>query len=85
MVLIVLMLTHSYGWAILLALALAARVGLTILRRREPALARPWLLPAEFATVAIILLAIDLAMFVGWARAWWAPAAEQPTPGAPAS
>lgn len=82
-VLLVLTLTHSYAWAAVLALAVATRVALTLLRRREPALARPWLLPAEFVTAAVILLTIDLAMFVGWARTWWAPTTEPPTPRVP--
>ena len=70
---VILAVVHSAWWAAVLVLALLVRTGLSIFRRREPALARPWILPGELVTVAGILLTIDLAMFFGWARACLAP------------
>jgi glycosyltransferase involved in cell wall biosynthesis len=79
---VVLALAHNAWWLTVPAAAVAARAAKSILRRRE---GRPlsWLLnPARFLGVALIILTIDLATFVGWAQALWqrAPARDmQPT------
>jgi glycosyltransferase involved in cell wall biosynthesis len=66
---LVLAVVHSAWWLAVVALWLAARVGRTIWRRREGR-GLAWALhPVRFAGVALILLTIDAATFVGWAQA----------------
>ncbi|HEV8131164.1 MAG TPA: glycosyltransferase [Acidobacteriota bacterium] len=68
---VLLALVHSGWWLVGLGLGFAARVVKRIWQRREnhPLL---WLLnPIQFGGVALILLTIDLATFVGWAQALW--------------
>jgi glycosyltransferase involved in cell wall biosynthesis len=57
------------GWAVVPLLGAAARVARSIWARREGR-GLPFLLnPAQFLLVGVILATIDLATFVGWARA----------------
>jgi glycosyltransferase involved in cell wall biosynthesis len=60
---------HSAWWLVLPALGLAARAAKSIWRHREGR-GLVWALnPLQFACVVLVLLTIDLATFVGWARA----------------
>jgi len=78
LVLLLLGLFHSPWWLALLLLGALARVGKSIWKRREGR-GLLWLLnPVQFSGVAMILLAIDLATFVGWAEAIWSRSANQP-------
>ena len=72
---------HSAWWLAVPAAGLAARAALSVWRRREGR-GLPWALnPARLAGVGLVLLAVDLATFVGWAQALLGaparPAAEQ--------
>jgi cellulose synthase/poly-beta-1,6-N-acetylglucosamine synthase-like glycosyltransferase len=61
----------SPWWFCVIPLGLAARVAKSIWRRREGHRLR-WLFnPIQFLGVAVIILTIDLATFVGWAQALW--------------
>ena len=71
LVLIVLAIFHSSWWLLLIAAGLATRVGQSIWRRREGRGVLWALNPAQFLGVAVILLTIDLATFIGWAQAVW--------------
>jgi glycosyltransferase involved in cell wall biosynthesis len=71
LIFVVLAFVHSPWWLCVIALAFAARVAKSIWRRREGHGVR-WLLnPIQFLGVAIIILTVDLATFVGWAQALW--------------
>ena len=72
LVLVVLALVHSPWWLVVIALGLAARVAKSIWRRRRERSGLGWLFnPIQFLGVAVIILTIDLATFVGWAQALW--------------
>lgn len=63
--------TASPWWLAVPAIAFAAKVGRRIWRHRG---GRGWLWcinPLQFALVAVVVLAVDFATFVGWARAGW--------------
>lgn len=67
----VLALAHSRWWLCVIAFGLAARVAKSIGRRREGH-SLSWLFnPIQFFGVAVIILTVDLATFVGWAQALW--------------
>ena len=67
--LVALAVAHSPWWLAPLALGFAARVGRSLWRQREGR-GLAWALnPVQFACVGLVLLTIDLATFVGWARA----------------
>jgi glycosyltransferase involved in cell wall biosynthesis len=69
---VVLALVHSPWWLGLIALGLAARVAKSIWRRRREGSGLGWLFnPLQFLGVAVIILTVDLATFVGWAQALW--------------
>jgi glycosyltransferase involved in cell wall biosynthesis len=71
LMLLLLGLLHNPSWLALLLLGALTRVAKSIWVRREGRRLL-WLLnPVQFAGVAVILLAIDLATFVGWAQAVW--------------
>jgi glycosyltransferase involved in cell wall biosynthesis len=60
---------HSAWWLVVPALGLAARAAKSVWRQREGR-GLGWALnPAQFACVLLLILTIDLATFVGWARA----------------
>lgn len=61
-------LLHHPSWLLLLAVGFGLRVARTLRRRRGEARVPLWS-PAVWSTVALILLTLDLATFVGWARA----------------
>ena len=64
-------LLHSAWWLVVPLLAGSARVAKSLWRRREGR-GVAWLLnPIRFLGVAVVLLAVDLATFVGWAQARW--------------
>lgn len=66
---ILLALVHSWWWALVPVLGYAARVAKGIWSRREGR-GLWWAFdPVQFAGVAVILLTIDLATFVGWGEA----------------
>jgi len=68
----VLALAHSRWWLVFPVAGLLARAAKSIYVRREGR--RPgWLVnPVQFACVVLIMLAVDLATFTGWAQAvWW--------------
>jgi cellulose synthase/poly-beta-1,6-N-acetylglucosamine synthase-like glycosyltransferase len=68
---IALALVQSPWWLCLTVLGLAARVAKSIWRRREGQ-GISWLVnPIQFLGVAVVILTIDLATFVGWAQALW--------------
>jgi glycosyltransferase involved in cell wall biosynthesis len=60
---------HTPWWLVAIPLWLAARVFRNVWRRREGRGLLWAVSPARFAGVASILLTIDLATFVGWAKA----------------
>lgn len=62
-------LAHSWWWALVPVLGYAARVAKGIWVRREERGLWWALNPVQFAGVAVILLTIDLATFVGWGEA----------------
>lgn len=62
-------LVHSAWWLFGLALWLGARVWKSVWRRREGRGLWWALNPAQLAGVAVILLTIDAATFIGWAQA----------------
>jgi glycosyltransferase involved in cell wall biosynthesis len=69
LMLLLLALLHNPWWLALLLLGALARVARSIWVRREGR-GLLWLLnPVQFIGVAVILLVIDLASFVGWAQA----------------
>ena len=69
---VVLALVHSPWWLGLIALGFGARVAKSIWRRRREGSGLGWLFnPIQFLGVALIILTIDLATFVGWAQALW--------------
>ena len=71
LIVFVLALVHSPWWLGVIALGLAARVAKRIWGRREGH-GLGWLFnPVQFLGVAIIILTVDLATFVGWAQALW--------------
>ncbi len=83
---IVLAIAHSLWWLSVPLLVTAARVGLSIWRRREGR-GLLWMInPAQFLGVAAIILTIDAATFIGWGQALYqkpeqsrrAPPAGQP-------
>ena len=60
---------HSAWWLVLPALGLAARAAKSVWRHREGR-GLGWAFnPLQLACVVLVLLTIDLATFVGWARA----------------
>lgn len=60
---------HSAWWLVVPAAGLWARAALSVWRRREGR-GLAWALnPARLAGVCLVLLAVDLATFVGWAQA----------------
>jgi glycosyltransferase involved in cell wall biosynthesis len=66
---IVLSIAHSLWWLCVPLLMTLARAGLSIWRRREGR-GLLWMInPLQFLGVAVILLVIDAATFVGWAQA----------------
>jgi glycosyltransferase involved in cell wall biosynthesis len=68
---VVLATAHSLWWLVVPLLIQLARVAKNIWTRREGR-GLLWLLnPAQFAGVAVILLTIDAATFIGWAQAVW--------------
>jgi glycosyltransferase involved in cell wall biosynthesis len=69
--LVLLSLFHSPWWLVALGLGFAARVAKRIWRRRESQQLPSLFNPVQFGGVAIIMLTIDLATFVGWAQALW--------------
>jgi hypothetical protein len=60
---------HTPWWLLGLPLWLAARVSRNVWRRRDGRGLMWAVNPGRFAGVALILLTIDLATFVGWAQA----------------
>ena len=62
---------HSPWWLLAVAAWFGARVGRSIWRKRERRGIFWALNPVRLAGVGIILLAIDLATFTGWAQALW--------------
>ena len=66
---LLLALAHNIWWLAVPASIALARVAKNILSRREGESLFRMLDPAQFAGVAVILGAIDLATFVGWAQA----------------
>jgi glycosyltransferase involved in cell wall biosynthesis len=68
---IVLAIAHSLWWLLVPLLVMLARVAWSIWRRREGRGVLWMLNPAQFLTVAIIILTIDAATFIGWAQALW--------------
>ena len=82
LILIALAIFHSPWWLLLIAAGFSARVGRSIWRRKEGRGVLWALNPAQFLGVAVILLTIDLATFIGWAQAAWggdAPCKGEPT------
>ena len=69
LLLVVLAAVQGWGWLTLLFLAAWARVAKAIVLHREGR--NPWwaLNPVRFLMVAVILITIDLATFVGWGQA----------------
>lgn len=68
---VLLALAHSLWWLVVPLLIQLARVAKSIWNRREGR-GLLWLLnPAQLAGVAVILLSIDAATFIGWAQAAW--------------
>ncbi|MGB7925641.1 MAG: glycosyltransferase [Pyrinomonadaceae bacterium] len=68
---VVLAAAHSLWWLVVPLLVTLLRVAKSIWNRREGR-GLLWLMnPAQFALVAIILLTIDAATFIGWAQAVW--------------
>lgn len=63
---------HSAWWLLFPIAGTLARAAKSIYARREGR-GLSWLLnPAQFAGVVFVMLAVDLATFVGWAQAaWW--------------
>jgi glycosyltransferase involved in cell wall biosynthesis len=78
---LLLALAHSPWWLVVPLLITLARVAKSIWQRREGR-GLLWLLnPAQFLGVAVILLTIDAATFIGWAQALWQkPEQAQPAP-----
>jgi glycosyltransferase involved in cell wall biosynthesis len=69
LVFIVLALVHSPWWLVAPAMGLAARASKRILSHREER-GLSWVMnPFQFFYVTVIILAVDLATFVGWAQA----------------
>ncbi|HYP26516.1 MAG TPA: glycosyltransferase [Blastocatellia bacterium] len=66
---LLLALAHNIWWLTVPASIALARVAKNILRRREGENLFRLLNPAQFAGVAVVLGAIDLATFFGWAQA----------------
>ncbi|MBV9925962.1 MAG: glycosyltransferase [Acidobacteria bacterium] len=60
---------HSVWWLAVPLLGLAARAGKSVWRHRDGRGLLWALNPAQLACVALLILTIDLATFVGWARA----------------
>jgi glycosyltransferase involved in cell wall biosynthesis len=76
LVFIALAFAHSPYWLLIPVAGLLARAAKSIYARREGR-GLAWLLnPAQFACVVFVMLAIDLATFVGWAQAAWGRRAE---------
>ena len=69
LVFVVLAFVHSLWWLIVPALGLAARAGKSVWRHREGRGIFWALNPVRLSLVALILLTVDLATFVGWAQA----------------
>ena len=70
LIFLVLALVHSPWWLGIIALGLAARVAKSIWGRRREGPGLGWLFnPFQFLGVAVIILTVDLATFVGWAQA----------------
>lgn len=66
---VVLAIVHSAWWLVVPALGFVARAAKSVWRHREGR-GLIWALnPAQLAYVALVLLTIDLATFVGWAQA----------------
>ncbi|HEV2801770.1 MAG TPA: glycosyltransferase [Pyrinomonadaceae bacterium] len=62
---------HSAWWLVVPVAGLFARAAKSIYARREGR-GLQWLSnPAQFAGVVFVMLAVDLATFVGWAQAAW--------------
>jgi hypothetical protein len=81
LIFLVLALVHSPWWLVGVVVGFAARVAKRILRRKERH-GLGWLFnPIQFLGVAIIILTVDLATFVGWAQALWRRPALAPPSG----
>jgi len=71
LIFVLLAILHSPWWLVVIAIGFMARVARRVWQRRDGHGAG-WLLnPLQFVTVAVIILTIDLATFVGWAQALW--------------
>jgi glycosyltransferase involved in cell wall biosynthesis len=71
LVFVVLALVHSWWWLVVPGAGLFARAAKSIYVRREGR-GLAWMLnPVQFAGVVLIMLAVDLATFTGWAQAAW--------------
>jgi glycosyltransferase involved in cell wall biosynthesis len=82
--LLILAALHSPWWLALPLAGALARVGKSVWVRREDRRLATLCNPAQFACVAMILAAVDLATFVGWAQAiWQGPPKLQPPREAP--
>lgn len=69
LIFVILAAMHSYWWALALPLGFAARVARSIWQRRERRGILWAVNPVQFLGVAVVMLCIDLATFVGWAQA----------------
>lgn len=71
LVFVALALVHSRWWLVVPVAGVLARAAKSIYVRREGR-GLGWMLnPVQFAGVVLIMLAVDLATFVGWAQAVW--------------
>lgn len=71
LVFLALALLHSWWWLVFPVAGLLARAAKSIYVRREGR-GLAWMLnPVQFAAVVLIMLAVDLATFTGWAQAVW--------------
>jgi glycosyltransferase involved in cell wall biosynthesis len=71
LVFVALALVHSRWWLVVPVTGVLARAAKSIYVRREGR-GLGWLLnPVQFAGVVLVMLAVDLATFAGWAQAVW--------------
>jgi glycosyltransferase involved in cell wall biosynthesis len=71
LVFVALVLIHSWWWLLFPVAGTLARAAKSIYVRREGRGLWSLLNPVQFAGVVFLMLAIDLATFVGWAQAMW--------------